>query len=92
MAANYDQLSLEERDVFKTHLKAYMAQEDEIAECRSAQKSEIEQCADALDGWNKKEVRKYFRYIKKNTSAQELREDAEFLEEFTGMAAVSDEE
>jgi len=78
---NFDELTPDEKKTFIDYLKVYTGYEDDIKDTRRAQKEQIDICAREVEGINKKKVRKWFNYFKKEIKPEELRNDAEEIAE-----------
>lgn len=78
---SFEELTSDEKQSFKGYLKVFMGYEDDIKSTREAQKEQIAQCAGEIQDMSKKDIRKLFNYFKKKVSPEELREDAEEIEE-----------
>ncbi len=81
MKEKLELLNIDERAILKDGLKTYLAYQQEINETREVMKDQISRVASEVKTLTKKEVKKLFAYLKKNTTPDELREDAEALEE-----------
>lgn len=77
----FSDLTPDEQTEFKRALKAYTTYQDEIKDLRESQREQIKDLASKIDGWKAKDVRKWFVYIAKSVSPDDLREDADGLEE-----------
>jgi len=78
---NFEELTIEEKDTFVSYLKVYKGYEEDIKDTKRAQKEQIDMCSKDLEGLSKKKIRKWFNYFKKNTQPEELRNDAEEINE-----------
>lgn len=77
----FEMLSDEERMVFLDGLKTFVGYEAEIKETRESQREQVKRVSKLIEGWRPKDVKKLFNYFKRNTTATELREDADTIEE-----------
>lgn len=77
----FEELTPDEKESFKGYLKVFMGYEDDIKSTREAQKEQISQCAGEIQNMSKKDIKKLFNYFKKKVNPDELREDAEEIEE-----------
>ena len=78
---NFSELTPDEQTEFRKALKAYGVYQDEIKDLRESQREQVKDLAGKLQGWKTKDVRKWFVYITKSVSPDDLREDADELEE-----------
>ena len=77
----FSDLTPDEQTEFKKGLKMFTTYQDEIKDLRESQREQIKELAGNLSGWKTKDVRKWFVYIAKSVSPDDLREDADGLEE-----------
>jgi hypothetical protein len=74
-------LSDEEKEDLKNRLKTYQGYQSQIDDLKESMREQVKAAADEINGLTKKEVRKIFAYFRKKATPDELREDAEALEE-----------
>jgi hypothetical protein len=81
MKEKLETLDSQEKSDFKDGLKTYLGYQEEITDLKESQREQITIVAAKVKSLSKKEVRKLFNYFKKETTPEELREDAEAIEE-----------
>ena len=81
MKEKLEMLSDEEKDDLKNRLKTYQGYQSQIDDLKESMREQVKAAADEIKGLTKKEVRKIFAYFRKKATPDELREDAEALEE-----------
>lgn len=85
MKDKLEQLSTEEKEDLKNRLKTYMGYQAQIDDLRESMREQVTAAGQEIDGLTKKEVRKIFAYFRKKATPDELREDAEAIEEIRTM-------
>lgn len=81
MKEKLEMLSDEEREDLKNRLKTYRGYQTQIDDLKESMREQVKAAGDEVKGLSKKEVRKIFAYFRKKATPDELREDAEALEE-----------
>lgn len=82
---NLEKLTDPEKDDLKNRLKTYMGYQSQIDDLRESMREQVTAATTEIGGITKKEVRKVFAYFKKKATPDELREDAEAIEEIRTM-------
>jgi hypothetical protein len=77
----FQALDKDQKAAIKDGLSTYMGYLEDMAETRQVCKDLIDMTAKKVEGFSKKEMRKLFNYFKRGANPEELREDAEIIEE-----------
>jgi len=85
MKEKLETLNSQEKADFKDGLKTYLGYQEEIGELRESQREQIVVVASKVKSLTKKEVRKLFTYFRKQVTPEQLRDDAEAIEEIEGI-------
>lgn len=87
MKEKLEVLSDEEKEDLKNRLKTYQGYQSQIDDLKESMKEQVSAACSEVNGLTKKEIRKIFAYFKKKTTPDELREDAEAMEEIKTLFA-----
>lgn len=85
MKEKLDQLSAQDKEDLKNRLKTYMGYQSEIDDLKESMREQVTAATSEVKQLTKKEVRKIFAYFRKKATPDELREDAEAIEEIRTM-------